>query len=193
MTRESAFERKTKETQVTGHLKLDGKGLATIDTGIGFFNHMLELFTFHSGCDLSLNCRGDLDVCPHHSVEDIGITLGSALLEALGDKKGIQRYASEYLPMDETLSRTVIDLSGRPYHVFTGDFSGESIGTLPTELIQHFFQSISVSAAMTLHQEILYGDNDHHKAESLFKGFGRSLKKAIEVVSESLPSTKGSL
>lgn len=193
MIRTYSFERNTKETKIKGVLTLEGQGKGEIKTGIGFLNHMLELFAFHSGFNLKLVCNGDLDVCPHHSVEDTALALGNALVEALGDKTGIKRYASFYLPMDETLSRTVIDISGRPFHIFHGDFSTPTIGQLPTEMIKHFFYSFAIAAKLTLHQEIFYGENDHHKAESLFKGLGRCLAQAVSVVGASIPSSKGSL
>lgn len=193
MSRKNEFERKTKETEITGILNLEGSGKTAIRSGIGFLDHMLDLLAFHSGFDLELTCKGDLEVCAHHSVEDIALTLGEAFLAALGDKKGIQRYAHCFLPMDETLSRTVIDISGRPYHVFKGEFFTENIGTLPTEMIKHFFCSFSLTSKTTLHQEILYGENDHHKAESLFKGLGKCLVQAVEIVSDKVPSSKGVL
>lgn len=193
MPRTSEFERNTKETQIKGKLNLDGTGKSKIATGIGFLDHMLDLFTFHSSFDIELTCKGDLEVCAHHSVEDIALALGNAFKIALDDKRGIQRYGNEYLPMDETLSRTVVDISGRPFHVFLGEFDTEAIGSLPTEMIQHYFHSFAVSAGLTLHQEILYGNNDHHKAESLFKGLGRCLRKAVRLVSNEVPSTKGIL
>lgn len=193
MSRQYKFERKTKETDIKGVLNLEGSGKTKIRSGIGFLDHMLDLLAFHSGFDLELTCKGDLEVCAHHTVEDIALTLGEAFLVALGDKKGIKRYAHCYLPMDETLSRTVIDISGRPYHVFLGEFLTENIGTLPTEMIKHFFCSFSVASKTTLHQEIFYGENDHHKAESLFKGLGKCLSQAVEIVSDQVPSSKGVL
>lgn len=193
MIRETTFERKTKETQINGKFVIDGQGKATIDTGIGFLDHMLELFSFHAKFDLDLTCKGDLEVCPHHSVEDIGLSLGAACHKALKDRKGIARYATCYLPMDETLTRTCIDVSGRPYHVFIGGFSTPQIGALPTEMIKHFFFSFCMEAKLTLHQEILYGENDHHISESLFKGFARSIAEAVVIESDKIPSTKGQL
>jgi imidazoleglycerol-phosphate dehydratase len=193
MPRTFTFERNTNETKIKGVLALEGQGKGEIKTGIGFFDHMLELFAFHSSFNLKLVCNGDLDVCAHHSVEDIALAIGNALTEALGDKTGIRRYACEYLPMDETLSRTVVDISGRPFHVFKGSFSTPAIGQLPTEMIKHFFYSVAVSAKLTLHQEIFYGENDHHKAESLFKGFGRCLTQAVQIVGDEIPSSKGVL
>jgi imidazoleglycerol-phosphate dehydratase len=193
MKKKVIFNRKTKETDIQGHLKLAGKGISEIQTGIGFLDHMLDLWAFHSGFDLTLSCKGDLHVCAHHSVEDIALVLGSSFLEALGDRKGIARYATVFLPMDETLTRTVIDISGRPCHVFHGSFGKDDIGSFPVEMTQHFFQSFATSAKMTLHQEILYGDNDHHRIESLFKGFGKALAQAITVTTDRIPSSKGIL
>ncbi len=193
MERKISFKRKTSETSIEGVINLDGKGKAKISTGIGFLNHMLELFAFHSGFDLELNCKGDLDVCPHHSVEDIALIVGQSLSDVLGDRKGIKRYSTCFLPMDETLTRTVIDVSGRPYHIFKGCFEFENIGLLPTEMVKHFFYSFCMTSKITLHQEILYGENDHHKAESLFKGFARVLAEAATIDSERIPSSKGVL
>ncbi|MBU2511828.1 imidazoleglycerol-phosphate dehydratase HisB [bacterium] len=193
MKRQVAFERNTKETQIKGNLLIDGKGIAKIDTGIGFLDHMLELFSFHSSIDLNLKCKGDLKVCAHHSIEDIAISLGSAFNKALGERVGITRYATCYLPMDETLTRTSIDISGRPYHVFIGGFSNQQVGILPTEMIKHFFYSFCMEAKLTLHQEIMYGENDHHKSESLFKGFAKCLAKSVVIESDKIPSTKGQL
>jgi imidazoleglycerol-phosphate dehydratase len=185
--------RQTGETKIQLNLCLDGSGNRKIQTGIGFLDHMLELFTFHGTFDLELDCKGDLDVCPHHSIEDIAIVLGQAMDNALGDRKNIARYACCYLPMDECLSRTVIDVSGRPYHVFNAQFETSMIGSCPTEMISHFFYSFVMNAKITLHQEILYGQNDHHKAESLFKGLGRALHDSIQLCQSGIPSTKGLL
>ncbi len=193
MKRQAKFERNTKETQIKGSLLIDGKGIAKIETGIGFLDHMLELFAFHSNIDLNLKCKGDLEVCPHHTIEDIALSLGSALSDALGNRKGIARYATFYLPMDETLTRTSIDISGRPYHVLIGEFSTQQIGALPTEMLKHFFYSFCMEAKLTLHQEIIYGSNDHHRAESLFKGLAKCLAKAVTIESDQIPSTKGQL
>jgi len=190
-SRISSIQRKTKETHISLELDLDGSGKSDIATGIGFLNHMLDLFTFHGSLDLKLRCTGDLDVDTHHSVEDIGIALGQAFKEALGDKIGIERYGTSYLPMDETLARIVVDFSGRSYTVFRAEFKREDIGNLPTEEIREFFIAFANNAGLTLHAEILYGDNDHHKAESLFKGLGRAVKTAVEITSEKIVSTKG--
>lgn len=189
--RKSRIQRKTRETHISLELNLDGSGKSDISTGIGFLDHMLDLFTFHGNLDLKLRCAGDLDVDTHHSVEDIGIALGQAFKEALGDKKGIERYGASYLPMDETLARIVVDFSGRSYTVFRAEFKREAIGSLPTEEIREFFIAFANNAGLTLHAEILYGENDHHKAESLFKGLGRAVKTAVEISSEKIVSTKG--
>jgi len=189
--RNSQITRQTKETNIHLTINIDGSGKRTIDTGIGFLNHMLDLFAFHGQFDLNLNCQGDLDVCPHHTIEDIAIVLGQAINQALGDRKGIARYATCYLPMDECLSRTVIDISGRPFHVFHAQFDTPIIGQFPTEMISHFFYSLTMNAKMTIHQEIQYGSNDHHKAESLFKGLGRALHDCVQLTQNDMPSTKG--
>ncbi|MCP4755629.1 MAG: imidazoleglycerol-phosphate dehydratase HisB [Proteobacteria bacterium] len=193
MERKRNFKRKTQETDIRGSLNIDGQGKGKIATGIGFLDHMLDLWTFHSGFDLELQCQGDLNVCPHHSIEDIALALGTSFLEALGDSKGITRYATCYLPMDETLTRTVVDLSGRPYHVFRGSFETNGIGDFPAEMTRHFFHSFCMAAKITLHQEILYGENDHHRIESLFKGFAKTLAEAVRVDSNKIPSSKGVL
>ncbi|MGB5824077.1 MAG: imidazoleglycerol-phosphate dehydratase HisB [Proteocatella sp.] len=190
-SRISKIQRKTKETQISLELNLDGSGTSDISTGIGFLDHMLDLFTFHGSLDLKLRCTGDLDVDTHHSVEDIGIALGQAFKEALGDKKGIERYGTSYLPMDETLGRVVVDFSGRSYMVYRAEFKRENLGRLPTEEIREFFVAFANNAGLTLHAEILYGENDHHKAESLFKGLGRAIRTAVEITSEKIVSTKG--
>jgi len=191
--RQAKVHRETKETKIEGTFVLDGSGITKIDSPIGFLNHMLELFCFHGQFDLNLRAVGDVQVDPHHTIEDVGICLGQALHQSLGEKIGIQRYSCVYLPMDETLSRTVVDISGRFYHHFSAPCKESPLGQFPTEMVRHFFYSLANQAALTLHQEILYGDNDHHKVEALFKGFGWSLKEAAMVVSNALPSTKGKL
>lgn len=191
--RQAECERNTKETKISMSINLDGDGNSNIDTGVGFFDHMLDLFTFHSGFDLSVKCDGDLDVCDHHTVEDCGILLGTIFKQALGDKKGIARYGSFNLPMDETLCNVTLDISGRPYLVFHADFKRESIGLYSTEMTEEFFRAFAVAAGVTLHINILYGSNDHHKIEAIFKAFGRALKMATRIESDKLPSTKGVL
>lgn len=189
--RSASLERNTKETQIKMSLNLDGEGKSNIDTGIGFFDHMLDLFTFHSNYDLSIIANGDLDVCDHHTVEDCGILLGTVFKQALGDKKGIARYGSFNLPMDETLCNVTLDISGRPYLVFNAEFKRESIGLYSCEMTEEFFRAFAVAAGVTLHINIFYGSNDHHKIEAIFKAFGRALKMATKIESDKLPSTKG--
>jgi len=189
--RKSQLTRQTKETNIQLNLCIDGSGKRNICSGIGFLDHMLDLFSFHGQLDLELNCQGDLNVCPHHTIEDIAIVLGQSINNALGDRSNISRYACCYLPMDECLSRTIIDVSGRPYHVFDATFETPLIGTFPTEMIAHFFYSFTANAKMTIHQQILYGSNDHHKAESLFKGLGRALHDSVQLTQNCIPSTKG--
>ena len=191
MSRAQRFNRKTKETNIQGRIELDGQGKSQIKTGIGFLDHMLDLFTFHGGFDLELTNQGDLHIDAHHSVEDIALALGEAVNAALGDKAGIARYATNFLPMDECLVRTCLDISGRPFHVFRGFFSTPQTGELPTEMVSHFFKSFSDKAGITLHQEILYGSNDHHRVEALFKGLGRALRDAVQVTGTAVPSSKG--
>jgi imidazoleglycerol-phosphate dehydratase len=194
--RRASIERNTKETQIRLKLAIEGKGRYNISTGIRFFDHMLELFTHHGGFDLELRANGDLDVDQHHTVEDVGIALGQALTKALGDKRGIARYADCLLPMDEALTRVALDLSGRPFLVFKVEFPRGKIGAFDTELAREFFQAVAVHAQMTLHIETLYGANSHHIAESCFKGVARALGAAIAIdprQAERIPSTKGAL
>jgi imidazoleglycerol-phosphate dehydratase len=186
-------QRNTKETQIELFLNLDGNKQIDVQTGIPFFDHMLTLFAFHGGFDLKVFAKGDLEVDDHHTVEDVGLALGQAILQALGDKKGIERYGMMYLPMDEALSRVVLDLSNRPYLVFKATFNRDKVGTMDTQNVFEFFKSVSNEAKMNLHMEVLYGDNEHHKIESLFKAFGRALKMAVKVTSTEVSSTKGVL
>ncbi|MGK0289486.1 MAG: imidazoleglycerol-phosphate dehydratase [bacterium] len=193
MERIVKVERITGETKINVELDLDGTGVRNIKTGVGYLDHMLEAWTLHGKFNLTLSCDGDLEVCPHHTVEDVAITLGKAFHDALGDRKGIARFATCYLPMDETLTRTSIDISGRPYHVFRGELSTQSVGQYPMEMVEHFFYSFAHNAGITLHQEILYGTNDHHKVESLYKGLSRSLADAVKIIDDQILSTKGVL
>lgn len=195
MNRAATVERNTKETQIKLSINLDGSGKSEIHTGIGFFDHMLEGFARHGFFDLTVQATGDLHVDDHHTVEDVGIVLGNAIKEALGDKKGIRRYGSRILPMDETLVMTAIDLSGRPYFVFTGEFTRDKIGTMDTEVIREFFYAISYSCGMNLHMKVLDGMNNHHIAEALFKAFAKALDEAVSFDSRvtDVLSTKGSL
>jgi imidazoleglycerol-phosphate dehydratase len=194
--RTTDFERKTKETSIKIKLNLDGCGVFKVSTKIGFFDHMLEQLSFHSGIDMQIECDGDTHIDFHHSVEDVGIALGLAIKQALGDKKGINRYASFYIPMDETLTRCVIDLSNRPYFVWNVNFKTNKIGDFDTELVREFFLAISSSLSCNLHMETLYGTNSHHIAESCFKALARSLKIAKSFDANGfagISSTKGSL
>ena len=187
--------RNTKETEIEISLNLDGTGNYEIDTGVGFFDHMLAGFARHGFFDLSVKVKGDLEVDEHHTIEDTGIALGTALKEALGGKEGIRRFGSCILPMDETLALAAIDLSGRPYFVFDADFASERCGTMGTQMVREFFQAISYAAGMNLHLKIFSGMNDHHKAEALFKAFGRALDEAssLDPRVSGVLSTKGSL
>ena len=195
MSRTATVERNTKETKIRVTLELDGTGMGQIDTGIGFFDHMLEGFTRHGLFDLTAKCQGDIQVDSHHSIEDMGIVLGSAIREALGDKKGIVRYGSCMLPMDETLAMCAIDLSGRPYLVFDAPFKGAMVGTMDTQMAREFFYAVSYAAGMNLHLKVLYGENDHHMMEAFFKAFAKALDAATRFdprITDVL-STKGSL
>lgn len=193
--RTASVYRKTKETDICCNLNIDGEGKSKISTGIGFFDHMLEGFSKHGFFDLEMSIKGDLNVDGHHSVEDAGIVLGNAIKEAIGDKKGIMRYGSTILPMDDALCLCAIDLCGRPYFEFECNFTTEKIGYLDTELIREFFYAISYSAGMNLHIKMLNGTNNHHMAEAMFKAFARALDEAtlIDPRIKDVLSTKGSL
>ena len=191
--RQTTLTRKTKETDITLFINLDGSKKIEVNTGVPFFDHMLTLFAFHGNFDLTLDALGDIPVDDHHTVEDCGIVLGQALAQSLIDKKGIERYSSVYLPMDEALVRVVIDISNRPMLVFKGNFNRESIGGLSLENVREFLKAFVSEARITLHIEILDGLNDHHKVEAIFKGLGRALKMAVKQTSNDLPSTKGVL
>ncbi|MBC8042970.1 MAG: imidazoleglycerol-phosphate dehydratase HisB [Rhizobacter sp.] len=191
--RTASLTRKTKETDIHISLRLDGDGNYNISTGINFLNHMLELFSKHSHIDLTLTCNGDLHIDDHHTIEDVAIALGNALRESLGDKKGITRYGHALIPMDETLARCVVDLSGRSYLVFNAKFTRAKISDLSTEMIEHFFLSLAESLKANLHLEILYGKNTHHKIEALFKAFAVAMRGAVEITSSQIASTKGSI
>ena len=196
MSRTASLQRKTNETDIQLSLNLDGNGQVEVSTGVGFLDHMLDLLGRHANIDLSIEAKGDLHIDFHHTTEDIGIVLGQALKEALGDKAGIHRYGSFYLPMDEALSRVVIDLSNRPFLVWKTNFPSPKIGEMDTELFREFFQAFASAAGATLHVETLYGVNSHHIAESCFKGLGRALREAIAVdpaIEGRVPSTKGAL
>jgi len=194
--RKGVVKRKTKETDVEVAIDLDGEGRAAIATGIGFLDHMLDLLARHSRIDIEARAKGDLHIDHHHTTEDVGIALGQAIKQALGDMKGITRYADVHVPMDEALTRVAVDLSGRPFLVFQVKFVRAKIGPFDTELIQEWFQAFAVNAAVTLHVATLYGSNDHHIAESCFKGLARALRAAVAIdprAANEVPSTKGTL
>ena len=191
--RKATLRRMTGETDISISLTIDGTGRFEGTSGIGFFDHMLHLMARHSGMDISLICQGDLDVDNHHTIEDIGITLGEVFEKALGDKKGIHRYGCFFCPMDETLSRIVLDLSGRSYLVFDVDIPVERIGSFETEMTREFFLAFANNAKMNLHMATLYGVNGHHIVESLFKGIGHALKEAVTIEGDTVLSTKGVL
>src|SRR5271156_5475651 len=194
--RKGAVTRKTKETSIEVGLDLDGSGVADVTTGIGFFDHMLDQLARHSLVDITIRAEGDRHIDDHHTVEDVGIALGQALKQALGDKRGLTRYGDCLLPMDETLTRVALDVSGRPFLVFRTDFPTAKIGTFDTELVREFFQALAMNAGLTLHVETLYGANSHHIAESCFKGVARALGAALAIdqrQASRIPSTKGAL
>jgi imidazoleglycerol-phosphate dehydratase len=194
--RKAKVKRKTKETDIEVAIDLDGKGASQIATGIGFLDHMLDLLARHSRIDIVVNAKGDLQIDDHHTAEDVGIALGQAVKQALGDMKGITRYADAHVPMDEALTRVAIDISGRPFLVFKAKFGRHKIGTFDTELINEWFQAFAMNAGITLHVETLYGSNDHHIAESCFKGLARALRTAIAIdarAKREVPSTKGKI
>lgn len=195
MSRTATVTRNTRETQITLTLDLDGTGKTDISTGVGFFDHMLDGFARHGLFDLAVHVDGDLSVDDHHTIEDTGIVLGTAIRRAAGNKKGIRRFGSSILPMDETLVMTAVDLSGRPYFVYDADFASDRMGGMSTQMVREFFYAISYSAEINLHMKVMYGENDHHKTEALFKSFGKSLDQATSLdprITDVL-STKGSL
>ena len=189
--RQATIERKTKETEISAFINLDGTGLMTVNTGVGFLDHMLEALAVHGGFDITINCSGDLGVDAHHSVEDIGIVLGQAFAKALTEKTGISRYGSFAIPMDESLAQADIDLGGRAYFVWDAVFTADKIGALDTQMIPEFFRAFAMNSRMTLHLRVLYGDIDHHKAEALFKAFAHALRIAVSKKGDALLSTKG--
>jgi imidazoleglycerol-phosphate dehydratase len=194
--RTASIHRTTSETDVALSINLDGSGERRIRTGIGFFDHMLEQLARHSLIDMEIETRGDLHIDAHHTVEDTGLALGSALAEALGDRAGITRYAHAYIPMDETLTRVAVDISGRPWLVWNSAFSQPRLGEMDTELFREFFQALAQTGGLTLHVETLYGRNNHHIVESCFKGLARALKGAVALdprQAGTVPSTKGTL
>jgi imidazoleglycerol-phosphate dehydratase len=194
--RKATIKRTTKETDIAVEIDLDGTGVSKIDTGIGFFDHMLDLLARHSRIDMTIKAKGDLHIDHHHTTEDVGIALGQAVKQALGDMKGITRYASLHMPMDETLTRVALDISGRPFLVFKAAFGRDKVGTFDTELVREWFQAFAMNAGITLHVETLYGTNDHHISESCFKGLARALRTAVAIdprTAGEIPSTKGTL
>ncbi len=196
MTRKATIDRSTKETQIKATVDLDGTGAYEIATGIGFLDHMLEQLARHSLIDIKLEAKGDLHIDFHHTTEDAGIVLGQAIAKALGDKQGITRYADVHLPMDETMTRVAIDVSGRPYLIWNVTFTRDKLGEMDTELFREFFQAFAQNAGITLHIATLYGENNHHIAETCFKGVARALRQAVTLDPRQagrVPSTKGSL
>ena len=196
MPRTAEIARTTKETDIKVFVDLDGKGEYEIDTGIGFFDHMLTALSKHSGIDMKISCKGDLNVDAHHSVEDTGIVLGQAFAKAIGDKVGIRRYGSASIPMDESLGTCSLDISGRAFLVFDCEFAGEYCGEMDTQLFEEFFRSFAFNAGITLHIACPYGSNDHHKAEAMFKALARALREATETdprFEGQVVSTKGAL
>lgn len=191
--RKAKIERKTNETNINLEFNIDGEGKGNIDTGIGFLDHMLNLMIFHGSFDLNLKCKGDLYIDDHHTVEDIGIALGQAFKEAIGDRKGINRYGDIKIPMDEALGQVILDISNRSYLVYNMDFNREKLGDISCENFKEFFRAFAHNGGLTLHINLLYGENDHHKIESIFKALGRALKEGSQIVSEIIPSSKGIL
>ncbi|KAB2882691.1 MAG: imidazoleglycerol-phosphate dehydratase HisB [Pseudorhodoplanes sp.] len=194
--RSASVKRTTKETDIEVSVNLDGTGTSAVSTGIGFLDHMLDLLARHARIDIAVKAKGDLHIDHHHTTEDVGIALGQAVRQALGDMKGITRYADVHLPMDEALTRVAIDVSGRPMLVFKVRFMRDKIGTFDTELVNEWFQAFAMNAGVTLHVETLYGSNDHHISESCFKGLARVLRAALTVdprAANEVPSTKGTL
>jgi imidazoleglycerol-phosphate dehydratase len=194
--RKAVVNRATKETDVAIAIDLDGGGVSDIATGIGFLDHMLDLLARHSRIDITVKAKGDLHIDHHHTTEDVGIALGQAVKQALGEMKGITRYAAVHLPMDEALTRVAVDISGRPFLVFRVGFARDKVGAFDTELVQEWFQAFAMNAGVTLHVETLYGTNDHHIAESCFKGLARALRAAVAIdprAAGEVPSTKGKL
>ena len=194
--RQGSIQRDTAETKIAIEVNLDGTGAYTVSTGIGFLDHMVEQFARHSLIDVTMKVEGDLHIDQHHTTEDSAIALGQALSEALGDKAGIGRYGQAFSPMDETLARVALDISGRPWLVWNAGFTQEKLGEWDTELIEHWFHSVAQAAGITLHIELLYGQNNHHICEAIYKGFARAMRQAVELDSRkggAIPSTKGRL
>lgn len=190
--RQAEIVRDTKETHIKLAVDLDG-GAVAVDSGIGFFDHMLELLGYHSRFGLEVSCEGDTRVDGHHSVEDVGIALGKAFAQAVGDKRGIARYATVTIPMDESLATVSVDFSGRPFLVFNADFTAAKVGEFDLELVEEFFRAVATYGGITLHVNLHYGSNNHHKAEAIFKAFARAISAAVKIVSDEIPSSKGVL
>lgn len=195
MPRSAQLSRKTAETDISLRLGIDGSGISSVDTGVGFMDHMLTLFAKHGLMDLEIRAGGDLQVDAHHTVEDVGIVLGQALKQALGEKKSIKRYGTAYVPMDEALAMVSVDIGGRPYLAYNARFGGERVGDMETALFEEFFRAVSVNAGMNIHINVMYGTNSHHIAEAIFKAFGRALDEAsgIDGRIDGVMSTKGIL
>jgi imidazoleglycerol-phosphate dehydratase len=193
--RKANIKRKTKETNISVSVELNGSGKASVSTGIGFLDHMLDLFAKHGSFDIIVSCKGDLHVDDHHTTEDVGIALAQAFTKALGEKKGITRYGTAYVPMDESLARCVVDLSGRSALVFNAEFNRKKVGDLSTEMIEHFFHSFAENVKANIHIEVLHGRNTHHKIEAIFKSFARAMRQACELDPrvKGVLSTKGKL
>ncbi len=191
--RAATINNKTKETDIALTFAIDDKKTISIDTKVPFLDHMLTLFAFHGNFSLTISCQGDIEVDDHHTVEDIGLALGEAIKKALGDKVGINRYAAILMPMDETLARVVLDISNRPFLVYNARLERDKLGTMDTQNVQEFLKSLAFKAGLTLHAEVLYGENDHHKVEAIFKALGKALKEASTVTTNTLPSSKGVL
>ena len=191
--REGYRKRETRETKIELTLNLDGQGKNQINTGIGFFDHMLTAFSVHSGFDLTLSCKGDLIVDCHHSVEDVGITLGQAFADTVSDKTGLARYGNFTIPMDEALASCCVDISGRPFLVFHAEFGDYRLGDMDSAMVEEFFRAFAMNAGVTLHINLQYGKNDHHRAEAIFKAFAHALKAAVKIEGSEVLSSKGSL
>ncbi len=191
--RKARIDRKTSETGINLELNIDGSGATDIDTGIGFLDHMLNLMFFHGKMDLDLNCKGDIHIDDHHTVEDIGIALGQAFKQAIGDRIGIRRYGSFTIPMDEALAKVNLDISNRPFLVYNVELKRDNLGTMSSENFKEFFRAFAFNGGITLHINVSYGENDHHKIEAVFKALGRAIKDGSEIIGNQIPSSKGIL
>lgn len=193
MSREAKIERKTNETDIVIEMNLDGEGHYDLNTGVGFFDHMLAHLSKHSKIDLTVKAKGDIEVDDHHTVEDVGICLGNCVCEAIGDKRGIARYGNASVPMEDALANVAIDISGRPFCVYNASYSSEKIGNFDVELIEEFLRAFVNSSKINLHVNVPYGTNSHHIAEAIFKSIGQALAKSLKIVGSEIPSTKGTL